>query len=73
MFGRKKNDNFVSLQGLKIGKQLVKCPIELCRHRREGYCTNSNVDLCMLVKNNYDEYGMYCKCFESVSVVDGRF
>ena len=62
----------VDFQGMKIEKQKVKCPVELCEHREGEYCTNDKVDLCMLVKNNYDEYGLYCKCFKGDSVVDMR-
>lgn len=60
----KKNNKIINLQGLKIRVQRVKCPVELCDYKAGEYCKNSQVDLCMLVKNNYDEYGLYCKCFK---------
>jgi hypothetical protein len=66
----KKHNNTVNLQGVKVGRQKVKCPVELCDYRVGEYCTNKEIDLCMLVKNNYDEYGLYCRGFKSESVVD---
>ena len=68
----KQNNKPVDLQGVKVGRQKVRCPVELCDYREGEYCTNQEIDLCMLVKNNYDQYGLYCRCFKSDSVVDAK-
>lgn len=67
----KQNNETVSLSGKKVGHTSVKCPVELCEHAKDGYCTNSQVDLCMLVKNEYDEYGLYCSGFKCRCTIDG--
>lgn len=66
------NTDTVDLQGYKIGHTRVKCPVETCLSWRNGYCTDKEVDLCMQMKNNYDQYGMYCKKYVYGSVVDAR-
>ena len=68
----KANNNTVNFLGQSMGHTRVKCPIETCLSQSNGYCTDREIDLCMLVQNNYDEYGMYCKKYIYDSVVDAK-
>lgn len=73
LFGKRRiNSDTVNLQGHKIGHTRVKCPVETCLSCSNGYCTDKEIDLCMVVKNNYNEYGLYCKRYVYDSVVDAK-